>query len=69
MSERKWLLIIMAFLLIMPYAVAVKPSYFVLTNNTYTSDLGNLTGADSKCLTDLSDNPWLGKNSIDLSVS
>lgn len=38
--------------------------FFVITAaNWFGGDLGNLTGADAKCLTELQDHPWKGKGS------
>lgn len=37
------------------------PGYFVLSGGTYTGNLGGLSGADAKCLTDLTTNTsWQG---------
>lgn len=35
--------------------------YFVLSAGAWNGDLGGLSGADAKCLTDLTDNDWLNK--------
>jgi hypothetical protein len=37
--------------------------YFVLTSGSWNGNLGGLSGADSKCLTDLTNNNWTGKAS------
>lgn len=58
-----------ALFLISLLAVSAEPSYFVLSNTTYTSDLGNLTGANEKCYTDLSAEDWLGKENVTLTAS
>jgi hypothetical protein len=36
--------------------------YFVLSFDTWTGNLGGLSGANSKCLTEMNTYPWLGKN-------
>ncbi|MEJ0063920.1 MAG: hypothetical protein WDO70_12220 [Alphaproteobacteria bacterium] len=44
---------------------AVPPEgmgYFVLTSASWTGDLGNVEGADDKCLSDLTANTWLNKS-------
>lgn len=35
--------------------------YFVMSAGSWSGHLGNIAGADSKCLTDLTDNDWLNK--------
>lgn len=35
--------------------------YFVVTNGTWNGNLGGLPGADAKCLSDLTNNDWMGK--------
>ncbi|MBS3128683.1 hypothetical protein J4410_06050 [Candidatus Woesearchaeota archaeon] len=60
---------VIIFLFLIPYTHAlVEPSYFVLTSGEYSTNLGNLTGADSKCLTDLSNSTWLGKSNVVLNA-
>lgn len=36
--------------------------FFVMSNSTYTGNLGGRSGANSTCLTDLNANNWLGKS-------
>lgn len=36
--------------------------YFVLTSGSWDGNLGSTTGADAKCLTDLTANDWLNKS-------
>lgn len=44
--------------------------YFVLTSSsTYTGSLGGLAGANASCLTDLTNNNWLGKGGVLLDSS
>lgn len=43
------------------YAGTAEVGYFVLTNSTYTGNLGGLAGANASCLTDLTNNNWNGK--------
>ena len=43
--------------------------YFVLTKNTWNGDLGGLSGADAKCLTELTNEDWMGKSTANLSAS
>jgi hypothetical protein len=39
----------------------ILPGYFVLSGGTYTGNLGGLSGADAKCLSDLMTNTgWMG---------
>jgi hypothetical protein len=47
----------------------VSRSYFVLTNSTWTGNLGGLSGANSKCLTELTNEAFKGKNSAILDSS
>lgn len=37
------------------------PGYFVLTQSTWTGNLGGMSGADSKCLDELQTQNWRGK--------
>ncbi len=43
--------------------------YFVITNATYTGNLGGLSGADAKCLTDLNANDWKGKSTASVDAA
>lgn len=36
--------------------------YFVITNAIYDGNLGGISGANAKCLTDLTNNNWMGKS-------
>lgn len=38
------------------------PGYFVITNGSWTGNLGGRSGADTKCLSDLTANNWRGKS-------
>lgn len=44
-----------------PSTPALGTGYFVLSNGTYNGNMGGLPGGDSRCLTDLQNNDWLGK--------
>lgn len=41
--------------------------YFVLTKSTWNGNLGGLSGADAKCLTELTNEDWMGKSTANLS--
>lgn len=43
--------------------------YFVLTESTYTGDLGGLAGANAACLAELQAGIWLGKGQASLSTA
>lgn len=43
--------------------------YFVITSISYNGNLGGLSGANSKCLTDLQGNNWKGKSNVTLNSS
>lgn len=40
----------------------VPLGFFVMTNNTYTGNLGGLAGANATCLNELTNNDWKGKS-------
>ncbi len=42
-------------------APAPGDGYFVLSNGAFDGNLGGLAGADALCLTDLTNNDWMGK--------
>lgn len=42
---------------------------FVLASQKYNGNLGGISGANSKCLTDLTANNWLGKSSLTVDSS
>lgn len=44
-----------------PSAPDPNRGFFVLTAARYSSNIGNLTGANATCLTDLTNNDWNGK--------
>ncbi len=48
--------------------LSAEPSYFVLSNGTYNSNLGGLSGADAKCYTDLVNGDWMGKSNVSLAA-
>lgn len=41
---------------------AAGAGFFVVTNGTWDGNLGGLSGANAKCLTDLTNNDWMGKS-------
>lgn len=43
--------------------------YFVVTAGWYDGNLGGLSGANATCLTDLTNNPWLGKSGATLDAA
>lgn len=48
---------------------APPPSFFVRTNGTWNGGLGGMSGANAKCLSDLTANSWLGKSEAVLNSS
>lgn len=50
-------------------APCVAEGYFVMTNTTWTGNLGGLSGADAKCLTELTTYDWMGKSSATITAS
>jgi hypothetical protein len=47
----------------------VVPAYFVLLANTYTGNLGGLSGANATCSTRLNADAWLGKSNSNVANS
>ncbi len=45
-----------------PPASSPNPGYFVRSYGTTNGNIGGLTGSDSWCLTDLTNNDWMGKS-------
>ena len=44
-----------------PSTPSPSDGYFVLTSGTFSGSMGSITGANASCLTDLTNNDWLGK--------
>lgn len=57
--------LVMAQAQLIPFAFLNKTAdtggYFVLSNGTYNGNMGGISGANSLCLNDLSNNNWKGK--------
>lgn len=45
------------------------PGFFVLTSVTFAANMGGLAGANSNCLTNLTNTSWKGKNEAKLDAS